>query len=120
MKEVDALYATNDTDNYKSHPSISTNEYKEAPPLKLTLDSLKEEILQENMAECVCKIEVKKDDLITCPHCGESYYMENYSDCTAMYFPPIYKDGVNIDPDKNITTTHCTCLNCGKDFSFER
>jgi len=55
-----------------------------------------------------------------CPHCGESYYMENGSMCTAMYFPPIYKDGVNINPDKNITTTHCTCMACGKDFTYER
>ena len=54
-----------------------------------------------------------------CPHCGESYYMKKYSTCTAMYFPPIYKDGVNINPDKNTTTMHCKCLNCGKEFSFE-
>lgn len=71
---------------------------------------------------CIAKMNVVKtlDAKITkcCPHCGESYYMENYSECTAMYFPPIYKDGVNINPDKNITTTHCTCMNCGKKFSY--
>lgn len=55
-----------------------------------------------------------------CPHCGESYYMENYSTTTAMYYPPIYKDGVNINPDRNTTTTHCMCMNCGKEFSFQR
>ena len=55
-----------------------------------------------------------------CPHCGASYYMENYSTTTAMYYPPIYKDGVNINPDRNKTTTHCTCMNCGKEFSFTR
>ena len=55
-----------------------------------------------------------------CPHCGESYYMEKYSSTTAVYYPPIYKDGVNINPDRNKTTTHCTCMNCGKDFSFMR
>ena len=53
-----------------------------------------------------------------CPHCGESYYMENYSTRTALYYPPIYKDGVNINPDRNTTTVYCTCMNCGKDFSF--
>ena len=53
-----------------------------------------------------------------CPNCGESYYMENYSRSTAMYFPPIYKDGVNINPDRNIHTTYCTCMNCGKEFSY--
>lgn len=57
---------------------------------------------------------------IKCPHCGKSYYMENYSMCTAVYYPPIYKDGVNINPDRNTTTTYCTCMNCGKDFSYNR
>ena len=57
---------------------------------------------------------------VKCPHCNESYYMENYSVSTAMYYPPIYKDGVNINPDRNKTTTHCTCMNCGKEFSFTR
>lgn len=53
-----------------------------------------------------------------CPHCGESYYMENYSASTCVYYPPIYKNGANINPDRNQTTTFCTCLNCGKDFSY--
>lgn len=74
-----------------------------------------------NVTECVCKVEApKKDNLIRCPHCGESYYMENGGERTAMYFPPIYKDGVNINQDRNTTTTHCTCMNCGKSFSYQR
>lgn len=79
-------------------------------------------VLHENAIECaVCKVEASKtDNLIRCPHCNESYYQEKYSTCTAMYFPPIYKDGVNINPDRNTTTTHCTCMNCGKDFSYQR
>lgn len=77
--------------------------------------------LYENAIECVCKVEApKRDNLVRCPHCGESYYMENYSDCTAVYYPPIYKDGVNINPDRNTITTHCTCMNCGKEFSYKR
>lgn len=76
--------------------------------------------LYENAIECVCKVEAPKtDNLVRCPHCGESYYMENHSECTAMYFPPIYKDGVNINPDRNVTTTHCTCMNCGKNFNYK-
>ena len=55
-----------------------------------------------------------------CPHCNESYYMENYSISTCMYYPPIYKDGVNINPDRNTTTVCCTCMNCNKDFSYQR
>lgn len=53
-----------------------------------------------------------------CTYCGKSYYMEQYSTSTAMYFPPIYKDGVNINPDRNITTTVCRCLNCNGIFSY--
>lgn len=56
--------------------------------------------------------------IIKCPHCGESYYRENYSISTSVYYPPIYKDGVNINPDRNKITTNCTCMNCDKDFSF--
>lgn len=54
---------------------------------------------------------------ISCPHCGESYYRENYSTSTALYYPPVYKNGVNVNPDRNAVTIHCTCMNCGKDFS---
>ena len=55
-----------------------------------------------------------------CPQCGESYYMENFCTTTAVYFPPVYKDGVNINPDRNITTAHCTCMNCGTEFSVKK
>lgn len=54
-----------------------------------------------------------------CPYCGESYYYEKYSTTTCLYCPPIYKDGVNINPDHNTTTTHCYCLNCGREFSYK-
>ena len=61
---------------------------------------------------------VEERHSVKCPHCGESYYMENYTTTTAMYFPPIYKDGVNINQDRNKSTTYCTCMNCGENFSF--
>ena len=50
--------------------------------------------------------------------CGESYYQENYTTTTAVYYPPIYKNGVNINPDRNQSATFCTCLNCGKNFTY--
>lgn len=53
-----------------------------------------------------------------CPYCGESYYAENYSTTTAMYWAPIYKNGVLMNENPNTTTTHCTCCNCGKSFSY--
>lgn len=53
-----------------------------------------------------------------CPHCGESYFTEVYSMSTAVYHPPIWKDGVNINPDRNERTTHCRCLKCNKEFDI--
>jgi hypothetical protein len=44
--------------------------------------------------------------------------MEHYSTTTAVYYPPIWKNGVNVNPDRNTTTTYCTCMNCHKDFSY--
>jgi len=55
---------------------------------------------------------------VKCPYCGESYYTVLYSNSTCVYYPPIYKDGVNINPDRNTRTTHCQCLNCGKEFTI--
>lgn len=94
--------------------SISSNEYNYSGR-NLALDI-------NNINNTTCKLTNMVDVQINylCPHCGESYYMENYSTRTCMYYPPIYKDGVNINPDKNTTTVHCTCMNCGKDFSFTR
>jgi hypothetical protein len=95
--------------------SISTNEYKVAKR-NLKIDLSENEL--RATANPINAVDVHINNL--CPHCGESYYMENYSTTTAMYYPPIYKNGVNINPDRNTTTTYCTCLNCGKEFSFER
>lgn len=53
-----------------------------------------------------------------CPNCGESYYAEKYSTRTAMYYPAIYKDGENQNPDGNITTTYCECINCHYGFYY--
>lgn len=36
-----------------------------------------------------------------------------------MYYPPIYKDGINVNPDGNITTTYCTCCNCNHNFHYK-
>lgn len=56
---------------------------------------------------------------ITCPNCGESYYAEKYSARTAMYYPAIWHDGVNQNPDGNITTTYCECINCHYAFYYK-
>ena len=74
--------------------------------------------LKVTTCECVNAVDTLIKHL--CPHCGESYYMENYTTSTCVYYPPIYKDGVNINPDRNAHTIHCTCMNCGKEFSITR
>jgi hypothetical protein len=57
--------------------------------------------------------------MIKCPYCAASYYYEKYRACTATYYPPIYKNGVNINPDRNYTSVFCHCINCNKDFSYK-
>ena len=57
--------------------------------------------------------------MFRCPYCNESYYQHRYSTKTAIYYPVIIKDGININPDRNITTCYCSCLNCGRDFSYQ-
>ncbi len=57
--------------------------------------------------------------MIKCPYCNKSYYQEIGSDMTAVYYPPIYKDGVNINPDRNTITTHCICLHCSNLFHIK-
>lgn len=57
---------------------------------------------------------------IKCPHCGESYYAEKYSTCTLVGWAPVYKDGILINKNPNVTTVHCDCLSCSKEFTYER
>lgn len=49
---------------------------------------------------------------IKCPFCKKSFYIPGPSVTTAVYYPPIIKDGVNINPDRNTSTTTCECLEC--------
>ena len=60
----------------------------------------------------------EQKDLIRCPYCNASYYEEMYSETTTVYYPPIYKDGVNINPDRNTSTTKCHCKNCDNVFKI--
>lgn len=55
---------------------------------------------------------------VKCPNCGESYYTIEYGESTCVYYPPIIKDGVNINPDRNTHTQHCRCLNCQTRFEI--
>lgn len=57
---------------------------------------------------------------IVCPNCGVSYFQEGATMTTAVYYPPIWKDGININPDRNVSTTECKCINCGQKFYIKR
>lgn len=48
-----------------------------------------------------------------CPKCGKSHYSVGSSSRTLAYYEPVYKDGVNINPDRNVTTTQLSCRECG-------
>lgn len=52
-------------------------------------------------------------DNIKCPKCGAKYFEVGASYCTAVYYPTIIKDGVNINPDRNKSITTYTCCECG-------
>lgn len=54
--------------------------------------------------------------MVKCPHCNQSHYRMGITTTTLVYYPPIYKDGININPDKNEYRTRCECLHCGKVF----
>lgn len=54
-----------------------------------------------------------------CPECGESHYQELYTTSTALYCPPVYKNGMLIcEDDINKVTTHYRCCNCGNEFTI--
>lgn len=69
---------------------------------------------------CLANVNIANTTGRKCPHCGKSYYTELYGTSTAVYYQPIYKNGVNINPDRNQTTTVCECLNCGKTFCLKQ
>jgi hypothetical protein len=57
--------------------------------------------------------------IVKCPDCGESKYVIMFSTSTCMYYPPIIKDGVNVNPDRNVITNSCQCLHCGSRFAYQ-
>jgi len=38
---------------------------------------------------------------------------------TCAYYPPVYdKNGNNINPDRNTTSGNCSCMACGKAWTY--
>lgn len=60
----------------------------------------------------------QNSDIQLCPKCGKSYYTIRNAISTTAYYPPIYKDGFNINPDRNETKVTCVCKNCGSEFNY--
>lgn len=59
-------------------------------------------------------------DDIVCPHCGAKHFSLDYCTSTALHIPSIVKDGKIVESSlHNTVTQHCTCMECGKTFSFE-
>lgn len=58
-------------------------------------------------------------ETVQCPNCGKSNYREGTTYTTTMHYPPIYENGINVNPDGNISTTTCFCLNCKSDFKYK-
>ena len=56
--------------------------------------------------------------LIKCPNCGGSHYQYHYSTTTAMGWAQVYKDGVLQNSNPNVSTSYCTCCECGHDFYY--
>ena len=68
------------------------------------------------MPSCLPEESVGLYSDIKCPHCGAQHFIELGSQCTLVYFPPVYKDGKVVDTGHNQYTTKCRCLECGKNF----
>ena len=56
--------------------------------------------------------------MIKCPNCGESHYQYHYSTTTAMGWIQEYKNGEPVNSNPNISTSYCTCCECGHDFYY--
>ena len=73
--------------------------------------------LQNSINNCLSDKGLYSD--IVCPHCGAKHFTIGLSFCTAVYYPPVYKDGVNMNLGQNTVTTNYQCLNCNKFWTEE-
>lgn len=60
----------------------------------------------------------EKQPEVRCPKCGSTSYAINYRESTALAFSEVYIDGKLLPScDPNYHTSHCSCLNCGANFT---
>lgn len=63
-------------------------------------------------------IVTEKQSEVRCPKCGSTSYAINYRESTALAFPEVYIGGKLLPSrDPNYHTAHCSCLNCGANFT---
>lgn len=59
-----------------------------------------------------------EDIVLKCPKCNSTGPLsQGASMTTTVYYPPVWENGVNINPDGNITRTEFICEKCGCKFS---
>lgn len=86
---------------------ISEKEFNEA--LNDVINTIKQ--ISENIKD-------NKDIILKCPNCNSlGPLSQGASMTTTVYYPPVWENGVNINPDGNTTTTEFTCEKCGCKFS---
>ena len=56
--------------------------------------------------------------MIKCPNCSASHYQLHYSTTTAIGWIQEYKNGEPVNNNPNISTSYCTCCECGHDFYY--
>lgn len=50
--------------------------------------------------------------------CENPTYSQGLSMMTCAYYPPVFdENGVNTNPDRNVTTNTYACTKCGKSWS---
>ena len=63
-------------------------------------------------------IKEDEDIVLKCPKCNSTGpLIQGVSMTTNVYYPPVWENGVNINPDGNITRTEFICEKCGCKFS---
>ena len=63
-------------------------------------------------------IKEDEDIVLKCPKCNSTGPLsQGASMTTTVYYPPVWENGVNINPDGNTTTTEFICEKCGCKFS---
>ena len=63
-------------------------------------------------------IKEDEDIVLKCPKCNSTGpLIQGVSMTTNVYYPPVWENGININPDGNITRTEFICEKCGCKFS---